>query len=81
MGFGGPFGGIWHILTTVFTVVGGFVLFAALVVVTILLVRFLLVGTRAATLYLEKNSPATSAATQPPAAQPAVRRTPTKPSA
>ena len=79
MGFGGPFGGIWQVLTSVFTFLGGFVLFLALVGVTILLVRFLLVGTRAATLYLEKNSPGAS----PPATEttPAVRRTPAKPSA
>jgi hypothetical protein len=62
----GPGWGLWHSLQTIFASLGGFLLLLILLAVTVLLVRFLLVGTRAAEIYVAKNRPAdpgTAAAT------------------
>lgn len=81
--FGDRFGmgWFWHIGTFV----GGLVFTAAVVVVAVLLVRYLIVATRAAQLYLDTNSTITPAATEPPpatsAAKPATVRTPKTPPA
>jgi hypothetical protein len=68
---GGPFDGIVHGLGLL---VFGFLWLAALAVtiaILVLLVRFLLVGTRAAKLYIANNSPVTpSEAVIPPSTPP-----------
>lgn len=60
------FGWFWHIGSFV----GGLILTAALIVVTVLLVRYLVVATRAAQLYLDSHDTARPAATPPAAADP-----------
>ncbi|MEQ1735450.1 MAG: hypothetical protein ABL886_03350 [Rhodoglobus sp.] len=77
-GFGG---GIAHFAS--FIVTGLFCLFAFLVVAAMLflLVRFLLIGTKAAQVYVAKNAPPAPAATvttvtKPTAAKPAAKTTP-----
>ena len=67
--FGYGFGWFWHIGSFI----GGLVLVAAIIVVTVLLVRYLIVATRAAQFYLDSNDTARPAAT-PPAAQPAATK-------
>ena len=69
MFFDGPFGGgIAHAIGLIVT--GLFSLFAFLIVAALLfvLVRFLLVGTKAAQIYVAKNSPEPAAAPAKPAA-------------
>lgn len=62
--FGDRFGfGFWH----VGAFLGGVILTAALVVVAVLLVRYLIVATRAAQLYLDTHAPVSTA---PPEATP-----------
>ena len=63
-GFG--FGGLWGALSALFTAVGAFLLFLALIGLAVLLARYLLVATKAAELYVAKNGgaappPATAA--------------------
>ncbi len=64
-GFGGPFG---HLIVLILS--GVFTIFVILVIIGLLfvLVRFLLVGTKAAQLYIEKNGPTTTAAKAMPVA-------------
>jgi hypothetical protein len=64
----GFFGGLWHIAAFL----GGLVLTAALVALAVLLVRYLVVATRAAQLYIDAHSAPGSApaATEPPPATP-----------
>lgn len=57
------FGWFWH----VGSFLGGVILTAAVVVVLVLLVRYLIVATRAAQVYLDTHAP-TSPGTTPPAA-------------
>ena len=56
-GFGNGFGGFVGFLSAIAQIIGGLIITAVLVGVTILLVRFLLVGTRAAQLYLDRHEP------------------------
>ena len=63
-GFG--FGGLWGALSALFTAVGAFLLFLALIGLAVLLARYLLVATKAAELYVARNGeiappPATAA--------------------
>ncbi|WP_309709812.1 hypothetical protein [Pseudolysinimonas sp.] len=62
-------GWFWH----VGMFVGGLIFTAAVVVVAVLLVRYLIVATRAAQLYLDTNS------TIPPAAPPSTKPAPRTP--
>jgi hypothetical protein len=74
-GPGWGFGILWH----VGAFFGGLVLAAALIVLTILLVRYLIVATRAAQLYVDAHSaPGATppAATEPPPATPPVKPAP-----
>jgi hypothetical protein len=79
----GFFGGLWQ----VGAFLGGLVLTAALIALAILLVRYLIVATRAAQLYVDAHTTTPPAATEPPpatppAAKPAPRpRTPKDPPA
>jgi hypothetical protein len=72
------FGWFWHIGSFI----GGLILTAALVVVAVLLVRYLIVATRAAQFYLDSHDtvrPATTttpAATEPPPATPVTKPAP-----
>ncbi|MEP6480657.1 MAG: hypothetical protein ABJA94_01475 [Rhodoglobus sp.] len=61
------FGGFTHLVTLIVGGLLSFFLFLVVVALLFLLVRFLLVGTRAAHLYIAKNSPAATT----PAARPA----------
>ena len=70
-GFG--FGWFWHIASFI----GGLILTTAIIVVAVLLVRYLIVATRAAQLYLDSHdttrpatTPATTARTSPAATAP-----------
>jgi hypothetical protein len=62
--FGYGFGWFWHIGSFI----GGLILVAAVIVVAVLLVRYLIVATRAAQFYLDSHDTVRPAA--PPAAQP-----------
>lgn len=74
---GGPgIGGFWHVILTIFFGVGQLLAIVVFLGLIFLLVRFLLVATRAAHLYIAKNSPAVPPA--PPAA-PAARPAAAKP--
>jgi hypothetical protein len=64
-GFG--FGWFWHIGSFI----GGLILTVAIVVVAVLLVRYLIVATRAAQFYLDSHDTARPATTTAPAAAPA----------
>jgi hypothetical protein len=70
--FGPGFGwNFWHGLQSVFAGLGGFLLLLIFLAVTVLLVRFLLVATRAAELYVARHrpdGPRTGAATAEPVA-------------
>ena len=59
------FGWFWHIGSFV----GGLILTAALIVVAVLLVRYLIVATRAAQHYLDSHDTARPAPTPPAAAE------------
>jgi hypothetical protein len=74
--FGFGFGWFWHIGSFI----GGLILTAAVVVVAVLLVRYLIVATRAAQLYLDSHAATPAAAAEPTPAKPAPR-TPKKPPA
>ena len=64
-----PMGHVFGMLAAGFA---GFVAFLIAAAVLVLLVRFLIIGTRAAQLYIANNSPAKDAPTPPtPAAPPA----------
>jgi hypothetical protein len=67
--FGYGFGWFWHIGSFL----GGLILVAGLVVVAVLLVRYLIVATRAAQFYLDSHATTPPPATEPP---PATKRTP-----
>lgn len=56
-GYGPGFGGFFGVLSRIAEVLGTLILAAVLVGVTVLLVRFLLVGTRAAQLYVDRHEP------------------------
>lgn len=77
------FGWFWHIGSFL----GGLILVAGLVVVGVLLVRYLVVATRAAQVYLDAHEPKQPAATPPaateppPATKPAPRTPKTPPAA
>jgi len=74
--FGYGFGWFWHIGSFI----GGLILVAAIVVVAVLLVRYLIVATRAAQFYLDSHDTARPAApAQPAAAPPAAQPAATKP--
>jgi hypothetical protein len=73
--FGYGFGWFWHIGSFI----GGLILVAAVVVVAVLLVRYLIVATRAAQFYLDSHDTVRPAA--PPAAKPATTTTPAQPAA
>jgi cytoskeletal protein RodZ len=60
--WGGGIGGLWHLMVSIFFGFGQLLALLILAGVLVLLVRFLLVGTRAAQLYIAKNGPATPAA-------------------
>ena len=49
--------GVWHALQAAFMAIGAFLLLIILLGLVVLLVRFLLVATRAAELYLAQNAP------------------------
>lgn len=77
--------GPWHFQFGLGSILAGIVLTAALVVVAVLLIRFLIVATRAAQLYLDQNGPSAPttpaapvapAAPAPAAAAPAADPTP-----
>jgi hypothetical protein len=68
------FGWFWHIGSFI----GGLILVAAIVVVAVLLVRYLIVATRAAQFYLDSHDTSRPAAT-PPATATAPQPTATKP--
>lgn len=71
-------GWFWHIGTFV----AGLIFTAAVIVVAVLLVRYLVVATRAAQLYLDTNATILPTATEPlgtPAAKPPTARTPKSP--
>jgi hypothetical protein len=74
-GPGGPgfgFGGFWHVIAAIFFGVGQFLALLVFLGVLFLFVRFLIVGTRAAHVYIAKNAPAAPpAAAAPAAARPA----------
>jgi hypothetical protein len=72
-GFGGGFGDFWHVILGIFFGVGQVLALLVFLGVLFLFVRFLIVATRAAQVYVAKNAPAA-----PPAAKPA---TATKPAA
>lgn len=74
-GPGWGFGILWNIGAFF----GGLVLAAALIVLTILLVRYLIVATRAAQLYLDAHTPGTPGATTPAATEPPPATPPVKP--
>jgi hypothetical protein len=87
MGYGdGPFTWVGH---TILAIVSGFFWLVGLLVfvaVVVLLVRFLLIGTKAAQIYVAKNSPEKLESHEEPAAAPATTTpapaaptTPTKP--
>ena len=48
--------GVWHALQAAFMAIGGFLLLIILLGLVVLLVRFLLVATKAAELYLAQNA-------------------------
>jgi hypothetical protein len=71
------FGWFWHIGSFL----GGLILVAGLVVVGVLLVRYLIVATRAAQVYLDAHEPKLPATTPPAATEPPPATTTTKPTA
>lgn len=81
--FGYGFGWFWHITSFI----GGLILVAAVIVVAVLLVRYLIVATRAAQFYLDSHdtarpaSPAASTPAAPPAATKPARAPKTPPPA
>jgi hypothetical protein len=86
------FGDITHVMWAITSFLGWLLLLGVFLTVTILLVRFLLIGTRAATLYLHKNSVTTDSAaapaptsaltkTKPANRKPPAAKTPPKPKA
>ncbi len=70
------FGWFWHIATFF----GGVILTAAVVVVAVLLVRYLVVATRAAQLYLDTNATILPTATEKPPATSGAKPATTRPS-
>lgn len=68
--WGGPLGNLWHLIVSIFWGAAHLLALLVFVGVLILLVRFLLVGTRAAQLYISRHSPTdgTPASTPTPAA-------------
>jgi hypothetical protein len=76
--FGYGFGWFWHIGSFI----GGLILVAAVIVVAVLLVRYLIVATRAAQFYLDSHDtvrPAAPPAATPPVTKPAPRTPKTPP--
>ena len=63
------FGSVGHVFTAVIAGLWFILVFVVAVGVLFLLVRFLLVATRAAQLYVAKNAPAAPVATVPPVAK------------
>jgi hypothetical protein len=62
--FGYGFGWFWHVASFI----GGLILVAAVIVVAVLLVRYLIVATRAAQLYLDSHDTVRPATPPAPAA-------------
>lgn len=80
----GPFGGMFHILGFIVWAFASLIALAAVVAILVLLVRFLIVGTRAAKLYIANNSPAPVTEEPAPVADkpaPVAKRTPKAPPA
>lgn len=69
-----PFGGPFHILGMIVWAMASFLTLVVIVAILVLLVRYLLVATRAHKLYIANNTPA--AAPSAPAATPAAPATP-----
>lgn len=74
----GPGWGFWHSLQAIFASLGGFLLVLILLAIAVLLVRYLLIATKAAELYLAQNKP-TDPGTTTWAANPAAPTAPTTP--
>ncbi|CAN5220640.1 hypothetical protein BH11ACT4_BH11ACT4_02850 [soil metagenome] len=75
MGYGpGLLGGFTHVIGALMGALFGFFIFLVVIGLVFLLVRFLLVATKAAHIYVAKNSP-------PPAPRPAATVAPTGPAA
>lgn len=72
--FGYGFGWFWHIGSFI----GGLILVAAVIVVAVLLVRYLIVATRAAQFYLDSHDTVRPAAPATPAAAPPAATKPTR---
>lgn len=78
-GWGGGLSGFWHVIVGIFFGIGQ--LFALLVFlgVLFLFVRFLLVGTKAAQLYIARHAPTPPATPTAPAASAPTTTAPAKP--
>jgi len=67
-GPGFPGYGVAHILSAIVWAIGSIIVFAIVVALLVLLVRFLIIGTKAAQLYLDTNGQAKASGSSTPAA-------------